>query len=204
MNLLEQATAHLDKGVGAAVLSDYSKGVLGNVLTKRLIHECVARGTKVFVDPKKTNYSVYSNATCITPNLKEFHSAIAAMGILGGDLPLSGQRLRDVLHCETLMVTQGSEGMTLFSDDAVLHLPALAEEVFDVSGAGDTVIACMATAIAYGMEAGLAAELANIAASIVVRKVGTAPVQWKQLVQYLTATVAPQDLLPLAYTSASC
>ena len=108
-------------------------------------------------------------ATCITPNEKEFGSALLAMRISGDDISVGGQALRIRLSCESLLVTQGAKGMTLITEKDVHHLPALAEEVFDVSGAGDTVIATLGTALAAGLPMISACELANAAASIVVR-----------------------------------
>jgi len=95
-----------------------------------------------------------------------------------------------------LLITQGAGGMTLISPTHALHLPAVAEEVFDVSGAGDTVIATMATAMAYGIAPTQAAALANLAASIVVRKLGTAPIQWSDLEEHLPDKNARNGFAP--------
>lgn len=167
--------------VNAVILSDYAKGVLSAGLTRSVIEGCAAREIPVFVDPKKSSYSLYRQATCITPNLSEFHGALPALGIPEGDVAWSAGRLREALQCPLLLITQGADGMTLISRNGGLHLPALVQEVFDVSGAGDTVIATMAAAIGYGLEPAHAAGLANIAASLVVQKLGTAPVEWQEL-----------------------
>jgi rfaE bifunctional protein kinase chain/domain len=179
--------------IGAVILSDYSKGVLGVELTRALIDGCAERGVPVLVDPKKSSYSVYRRAACITPNVKEFHGALAGLGLPEGEPASAGARLREVLQCQMLLVTQGAAGMTLVSSNGSLHLPALAEEVFDVSGAGDTVIATMATALGHGIEPAHAAALANIAASIVVRKLGTAPIRWQELEALLTGTDSARE-----------
>jgi rfaE bifunctional protein kinase chain/domain len=171
----------LDGGIDLVILSDYAKGLLTPPLLKSVIGECLERGLLVFVDPKRADYAVYSGATCLTPNLKEFDSAVTAMAIPGADFAQRGQALRQKLDSPLLLVTKGSEGMTLFSDNGVLHLPALAQEVFDVSGAGDTVVATFALAVASGIPPGKAAELATFAASVVVRRVGTSPIVWQDL-----------------------
>ena len=98
------------------------------------------------MNPKRHDYQAFSGATCITPNWKEFQQAVKLLAIRG-TLEESGPALRSWLNCTALLVTQGANGMTLVTESDVHHLPALAEEVFDVSGAGDTVIATLSTAL---------------------------------------------------------
>ena len=179
--LLAQCKARLDEGIGVVILSDYAKGVLTVSLTESLIAECSRRGIPVFVDPKRSSYLPYAGATCITPNQREFRAASASMAIQGDDLLACGSLMRSLLSCESLLITQGADGMTLIAPDRADHLPALAEEVFDVSGAGDTVIATAAVAVAAGFDMLSAVRLANLAASLVVRHAGTAPVRWSEL-----------------------
>jgi D-beta-D-heptose 7-phosphate kinase/D-beta-D-heptose 1-phosphate adenosyltransferase len=167
--------------INAVVLSDYAKGALVQPLLRFTIDECRRRHVPVFVDPKRNDYSIYSRATCLTPNLKEYHAAAAVMGVPHPDIATGGRILRERLDSPMLLVTQGAGGMTLITDEGAHHLAALAEEVFDVSGAGDTVIATFAAGIAAGFTPLTAAELANVAASIVVRKVGTVPILWEEL-----------------------
>ncbi|MDQ2840660.1 MAG: D-glycero-beta-D-manno-heptose-7-phosphate kinase [Acidobacteriota bacterium] len=179
--LRDRVVRVLDEGVHAVVLSDYSKGIFGAALAQSVIRECQRRSIPVFVDPKKIDYSLYAEATCLTPNWKEFQSALQGMSIADHGITSAGQVLREKLRSQMLLVTQGSQGMTLVTRERVQHFPAFAEEVFDVSGAGDTVIATLSAAIAFGLAPVAAVELSNIAASIVVRKVGTVPILWQEL-----------------------
>lgn len=174
-------TTRLLEQVDAVILSDYGKGVLVKDLPQAIISECRRRNTPVLVDPKRQDYSAYRNATCITPNLKEFQHALESLGLKNEPLETSAPKLRRDLRCQSLLVTQGADGMTLVTDTSLVHLPAMAEEVFDVSGAGDTVIATVTTALAAGLPLHSAIELANAAASIVVRRSGTAPINWFDL-----------------------
>lgn len=184
--LFEAVLAHLDGHVDAVILSDYAKGVLTTGLTSSLIDSCRKRGMPVLVDPKRSDYKPYRGATCITPNLKEFRAAESAMAIRHNDIAGGGVALRSWLECDSLLITQGAEGMTLITPSHSYHFPALAEEVFDVSGAGDTVIACVATAIAADCDPVTAAQIANVAASIVVRRVGTCPIDWESFYRVIT------------------
>jgi D-beta-D-heptose 7-phosphate kinase / D-beta-D-heptose 1-phosphate adenosyltransferase len=179
--LRERVIHVLNRNVNAVILSDYAKGVLTIPFTRLVIQECLSRGIPVFVDPKRSDYTSYAGATCLTPNYKEFQSAIRAMSIPDHGVPATGQVLRQKLRSPMLLITQGSDGMTLVTDERTQHFPALAEEVFDVSGAGDTVIATFAAAFASGLDEWSAVELSNIAASVVVRRVGTAPITLQDL-----------------------
>lgn len=184
--LIEKVISHLDRRTfGAVILSDYGKGVLSNACPQVLIHECRRRGIPVLIDPKRIDYAPYRGATCITPNQKEFHAAVAAAGISGHDFNLAGLTFQEQLQCSALLVTQGGEGMTLFTSGQAKHLPALAEEVFDVSGAGDTVVATLGVALGFGLDFLSAVELANASASIVVRRAGTTPVAWSDVCELL-------------------
>ncbi len=169
----------LDKGISAVILSDYAKGVLTVHLTESLIEACNQRRIPVLVDPKRSDYTPYSGATCLTPNWKEFKAALHAMAIQDADTIGAAARLRERIRCTDLLVTQGAGGMTLITPSHAHHFPALAEEVFDVSGAGDTVIACLAVALAGRCSMLTAVQIANAAASIVVKRAGTAPIEWE-------------------------
>jgi rfaE bifunctional protein kinase chain/domain len=194
-DLTEQVITHfrwlLAEGVTAVVLSDYGKGVLTAELAKNLISECATRGLPVFVDPKRIDYTPYAGATCLTPNQKELNGALSALGLSTRDLAASAQRLREKLRCDTLLVTQGAQGMTLITAEQTHHFPALAQEVFDVSGAGDTVIGVMAAATGNGVNLLHAVQLANLAASIVVRRAGTAPIALESLYELVQTSTYP-------------
>lgn len=185
-SLLAAVSTALRENVNVVILSDYAKGVLTSSCLKVVIGECHARRIPVLVDPKRIDYSAYAGVTCVTPNEKEFRAAMLAMGIGEKDIPAGGPVLRSRLQCNALLVTQGSRGMTLITETGTHHFAALTEEVFDVSGAGDTVIATLSTALAAGLPFVSASELANAAASIVVRHAGTSPIIWSDLYEFVT------------------
>lgn len=176
--LVEGLQAQLD-GCGALVLSDYGKGALSQPAP--LIAAASSRGIPVLVDPKGTDFARYRGATLLTPNLDEFEAVVGACAT-EGELVARGQKLMADLDLGALLVTRGEHGMTLLRPGAEeLHLPARAREVFDVTGAGDTVIGVLAAAVAGGADLPRAVALANIAASIVVGKLGTAAVSAPEL-----------------------
>jgi D-beta-D-heptose 7-phosphate kinase / D-beta-D-heptose 1-phosphate adenosyltransferase len=179
--LLDKIMRVLSGTVDAVVLSDYAKGVLADPCPQIIISECKRRGIPLLVDPKRPDYSAYLGATCITPNQKEFRVAASGMSFGHAAISVAGPALRERLDCNALLITQGSNGMTLVTRDQCRHLPAIAEEVFDVSGAGDTVIATLSVALAAGIPLLPAVELANAAASIVVKHAGTTPIAWRDL-----------------------
>jgi len=161
----------------ALVLSDYDKGTLTPHLLKELIRMGRAQGLPVVVDPKGADYAHYAQATVITPNRKEAELAIGHSLDRWQDLLAAGARLRQSLSLDHLLITLGPEGMLLFPHSGPeVHIPAQPREVFDVSGAGDTVVALMALGLAQWGDPAVAATLANLAAGLVVAKVGTAPV----------------------------
>jgi rfaE bifunctional protein kinase chain/domain len=164
--------------VDAVILSDYGKGGLTHIV--RMISLARRAGKPVLVDPKGDDYSRYKGATLITPNRSEFRQ-VAGAWQGERDLTERAQRLRRKLDAKALLVTRGSEGMTLFQDGSRLHVATLVREVSDVSGAGDTVIATLAVALASGARMKDAVRLANRAAGIVVGKFGTAVVTPKEL-----------------------
>ena len=164
-------------GVHALVLSDYAKGVLTPAVLWELIATGRTRGYPVVVDPKGEDYSGYAGATLITPNRKEAELAAGASLSRWEDLVRAGAGMREKLDLQYLLITLGADGMLLFAEGRPeVHIPTRAKEVFDVSGAGDTVAAVMALGLARWGDAVLAATLANVAAGVVVGKVGTAPI----------------------------
>ena len=161
------------------VLSDYNKGTLQN--HQQLIRTASARNIPVLVDPKGTDFERYRGATVITPNLHEFETVVGHCKD-EQDLVEKGQKLMQELELEALLITRSEHGMTLICKDRQeVHLPARAREVFDVTGAGDTVISTLAAALAAGSELPQAAAIANIAAGIVVGKLGTATISMPEL-----------------------
>jgi D-beta-D-heptose 7-phosphate kinase/D-beta-D-heptose 1-phosphate adenosyltransferase len=168
----------------AVVLSDYAKGLFSRELVE------AARGaTVVTADPKPKNIALFAGVTCVAPNAGE---AAAATGIAIKDdasLELAGAALLELLGCRYVVITRGERGMALFGSRGERHkIPSVARTVFDVSGAGDTVIAVLTLALAADAPIALAMELANYAAGAVVEKLGT-------------ATAAPEEILALLETS---
>jgi D-beta-D-heptose 7-phosphate kinase/D-beta-D-heptose 1-phosphate adenosyltransferase len=177
-SLAEDLQSQLD-GCGALVLSDYAKGALDQ--SAPLIAAATAMGVPVLVDPKGVDFARYRGATLLTPNLHEFE-AVVGRCTSEGELVARGQNLMQELDLGALLVTRGEHGMTLLRPgEEELHLPARAREVFDVTGAGDTVIGVLAASVAGGASLPQAVALANIAASIVVGKLGTAVVSAPEL-----------------------
>ncbi|AMA47366.1 bifunctional D-glycero-beta-D-manno-heptose-7-phosphate kinase/D-glycero-beta-D-manno-heptose 1-phosphate adenylyltransferase HldE [Pseudomonas monteilii] len=176
---LQQSVEALLDQVKVLVISDYGKGALKN--HQALIQAAVARGIPVLADPKGKDFSIYRGASLITPNLAEFE-AIVGHCVDEADLVAKGAALMSELELGALLVTRGEHGMTLLRPDhAALHLPARAREVFDVTGAGDTVISTLAAAIAAEEDLPCAVGLANLAAGIVVGKLGTAAISAPEL-----------------------
>jgi rfaE bifunctional protein kinase chain/domain len=177
LNKLEQFQSLL-KDVDAVIFSDYGKGGLTHVT--KMIAAARAAGKVVLVDPKGDEYSKYQGATIITPNRSELRQVIGRWKD-EAELNLKAQELREQLKLDALLLTRSEEGMSLFTAKGVEHVKAVAREVFDVSGAGDTVIATMAVALAAKWPAGQAMKLANKAGGIVVGKLGTATVSLEEL-----------------------
>lgn len=173
---LAQHFASALAGQRAVVLSDYGKGTLSEVA--QLI--AAAGPLPTLIDPKGSHWQPYAGATLITPNLAELR---AVVGPCSGDAQIvaAAQKLRAQLGITALLVTRSEDGMTLITDGAPLHLPTQAREVFDVTGAGDTVIATLAAALAAGSTLPDACRIANAAAGVVVGKLGTATVSPTEL-----------------------
>ncbi|MDR3429082.1 MULTISPECIES: D-glycero-beta-D-manno-heptose-7-phosphate kinase [Silvimonas] len=153
------------------ILSDYGKGGLHHVFD--MIAAARVAGKPVLIDPKGEDYSRYRGATLITPNRSEFRQ-VAGEWRDEADLVAKAQSMREQLDLDALLVTRSEEGMTLFRKQGVAHMPTVAREVFDVSGAGDTVIGTMGLMLAAGLDLPQAMQWSNLAAGIVVGKLGTA------------------------------
>ncbi|HSH91272.1 MAG TPA: D-glycero-beta-D-manno-heptose-7-phosphate kinase [Ramlibacter sp.] len=162
----------------AVLFSDYGKGGLAHIGT--MIAAARAGGKAVLIDPKGSDYSRYAGATVITPNRAELQQVVGHWRD-AGELRAKAQRLREELKLDALLVTLGEDGMTLFDARGESHVEAQAREVFDVTGAGDTVIATLATMVAAGLPLRDAMPLANKAGGIVVGKFGTATVSYEEL-----------------------
>jgi len=167
----------------AVVVSDYQKGVVTRRVMRAVVALARKRQVPVLVDPKVRHFALYSGATIVTPNLLEAEQASGARIRDEDDVRAAGARLLRALRSHAVLITRGEQGMSLFeSGRRPVHIPTAAREVFDVTGAGDTVIATLSLALSAGAPLPQAAALANAAAGVVVAKLGT-------------ATVSPEELL---------
>lgn len=163
------------------IMSDYKKGFLTQSLVSRLITFAISKGKKVLVDPKGRDYTKYAGATALTPNKFEVAEVFGGNGS-ESELIQAGKKLKKQLKLEALLITRGEEGMMLFeTGKKPASLRALARHVYDVTGAGDTVIATLAMALGAGAKFPEAAEIANTAAGLVVEEVGTSIIKWENL-----------------------
>lgn len=160
------------------ILSDYGKGGLSHV--QQMIAAAKAAGKPVLIDPKGSDYGLYRGATLLTPNRSEFKQ-VAGGWSSEAELAQKAEALRSHLEFEALLITRSEEGMSLFRQDSVLNLPTVAREVYDVSGAGDTVIGILGLMLAAGLPIEKAIVWANRAAGIVVGKLGTAVISQNEL-----------------------
>jgi len=162
-------------GAGALVVSDYEKGVVTAGLLRRVLPLARRLRVPVLVDPKPRHFPLYRGASVVTPNQLETEQVTGLRLAGSAELAAAGRRILAALGCRAVLVTRGEQGMTLFERGrAPRHVEATAREVFDVTGAGDSVIATLALAVAAGAPLADAATLANAAASVVVGKLGTA------------------------------
>jgi len=177
-DLLEKFQGQLES-VSAVVLSDYGKGTLKQV--QDFIKRARDAGKIILVDPKGSDFKKYHGATLITPNMHEFEGVVGHC-VDDEEIVTKGQDLMASLDLQALLITRSERGMTLLQKDLpAIHLPTRAKEVFDVTGAGDTVISVLAAALAAGESFADATALSNLAAGIVVSKVGTATVSMDEL-----------------------
>ena len=189
---LEAKLAEMLPLAKAVLLSDYAKGVLTPALLRRVFDLANQQGVPVLVDPKGNDYYRYAGATIVTPNRSELALATGLPVHGHEDVVKAGQQLLEMLEGTTVLVTEGKDGMTLLLQDrAVHHLPTCARQVFDVTGAGDTVIAAFTLAVAAGADLLAAAWLANQAAGLAVEQVGTVAVTRQKLLATLNRDGAP-------------
>jgi D-beta-D-heptose 7-phosphate kinase / D-beta-D-heptose 1-phosphate adenosyltransferase len=176
------------------LLSDYAKGVLTPRVIRKVIDAARKIGKRVVVDPKSLNFAIYRGATLLTPNRKEFSEATRSRADTEGDIVEAAQDAIQLADCEALLVKQGERGMTLVSrSGSLIHVPAHPVKVRDVSGAGDTVAAALATVLAAGADWETALRMANAAAAVAVSKKGTATV---------TSAELRRKILPHAFLAA--
>jgi D-beta-D-heptose 7-phosphate kinase/D-beta-D-heptose 1-phosphate adenosyltransferase len=174
---------------GAAILSDYSKGLLNEEICQAVVAQGRSLGVPVLVDPKGPSFHPYRGATTICPNLHELARATGIAPLETELLLDAGQRLVSELRLEFMAVTMSDKGIAILYPEERIYLPATAREVFDVSGAGDTAIATLALGIAARLPIAAAGRLANLAAGVVVGKVGTVPIQRYELAGALSGEI---------------
>lgn len=173
------------RGMDGVVVSDYGKGVVTAELLSLLAERC-GRKPMLFIDPKKGNFHHYRGATLVKPNVEAASLASGIEIVDGATLRRAGERLVEMWQSEAVLISRGEEGMTLFRrGQGMKHFSTAAREVFDVTGAGDTVLSTTALALGAGASFEEAAELANRAAGIVVGKIGTASVAAEELIESL-------------------
>jgi len=171
----------------AVILSDYGKGLLSEDLIKGIIETARQHGVPVVVDPKGKDFSIYRGASAVTPNKKELSEATQGAAVASNaDIEAAAGRIIEQCGIEAVVATRSADGISVIGKDSPpFHMPTRDIEVYDVSGAGDTVIATIASALAAGSSLTQAAALANVAGSIVVTKVGTAPIRAEELLDML-------------------
>jgi D-beta-D-heptose 7-phosphate kinase/D-beta-D-heptose 1-phosphate adenosyltransferase len=170
------------------VISDYNKGLISEALMQRVLPLAQEAKRPVFVDPKVTNFSHYSPVTLITPNHHEAESIVHFPCHSDREVERAGRNILSRISTQYLILKRGEQGMSVFdTGGAVHHIPTIAKEVYDVTGAGDTVIATASLALLVGASIQEAALLANAAAGIVVGKLGTATVTVEELEKAVTA-----------------
>lgn len=173
-------------GIDALIIEDYGKGLITAALLKKIITLAKKHKKTISVDPKENHFSIYKNVSVVTPNRNEASKAVGFSLDDDRSLEKGGQKLLKELQAEVVLITLGEEGMMIFQKGkASQKIPTLAQEVFDVSGAGDTVIAAYTLSLVSGATPVVAAHVANCAAGIVVGRVGTAVIERKELLDKL-------------------
>jgi D-beta-D-heptose 7-phosphate kinase/D-beta-D-heptose 1-phosphate adenosyltransferase len=181
----EQLRQYIDSKIDTCdviILSDYGKGLVTDSLSQYLIEKCNQSNKMIIIDPKGSNWCKYKSATIITPNVKEL-SDVYGKRLNNEDIEIeiAGKEIIQKFQLQYLLVTRSEKGMTFFEKNKIHHIRTTATEVFDVSGAGDTVVATLASAVASSYSWLDAVKLANKAAGIVVSKIGTEPITYKEL-----------------------
>ena len=179
--IIENLKSHIGS-LDAIILSDYDKGVLTSSLVRKVIEIARKNNIIVTVDPKPSNVINYVGATSMTPNRKE---AMECMGLSSiDDIEKLGRDLKAKLSLENLLLTRSEEGMSIVMEDETINIPTFAKEVYDVTGAGDTVISVFTLAAAAGASWHEAAKIANVAAGVVVGRMGTSTVTKEEIIEF--------------------
>ncbi len=166
------------------IISDYDKGVVLPDVIEKTVTLAGQKGIPVAVDPQVTHFAQYRNVFILTPNHHEAGQFLGRKLNTDADVERAGQEIIDRLQCSHILITRGEKGMSLISPDRIRHVPTVAREVFDVTGAGDTVISLLTLALAAGADLDLAVELSNFGAGIVVGRIGAATLQPSDLLDF--------------------
>jgi D-beta-D-heptose 7-phosphate kinase/D-beta-D-heptose 1-phosphate adenosyltransferase len=183
-SLILEKTKNMVSEADAVLISDYAKGVISGRLVQDGIIAGVGDNTPIISDPKGSDYGKYKGVTLITPNCQEAQTASGIEILDAESLDRAGKMLLNKVECKAVLITMGEKGMSLYSHDAEpLHISATTSEVYDVTGAGDTVAGFLALGMAVGMNLKITAFLANYAAGLVVRKLGTSTVTLAEMIK---------------------
>ena len=167
--------------IDGLIISDYAKGVCSEMLLKKIIEISNDNNTPIFVDPKGSDWTKYQYATLITPNIKEAETILGKKLEKDEDFEMAGTKICSTFNIEACLITRGGDGMSFFCKNNTFHLKSNAKEIFDVSGAGDTVISVMAAGLVMDLSYKEAAKLSNQAAGIVVGHIGTTAITTSEL-----------------------
>ena len=171
------------KNIDCVIISDYAKGVCQEKLIKKIISISTDHKIPILVDPKGANWMKYKHASLITPNVKEVENILGEKLTRDKDYEIAAKKICSTYKIDACLITKGAEGMSFFSKDDVFHLKSNAKEVFDVSGAGDTVIAMMAAGVVANLSYKQAAQFSNQAAGVVVGNFGTSAITMQELLK---------------------
>ena len=180
-DILTKKFAKQIKSVDGVIISDYAKGVCSEAFLKKVIKISCDNNVPIFIDPKGNNWKKYKHANLITPNIKEAETILGQKLNDDMDFQKAGEKICSKFHIESCLITRGSDGMSFFSKNKSFHLKSNAKEIYDVSGAGDTVISAMVTGLIMDLSYEKAAEFSNNAAGIVVGHIGTSAITIREL-----------------------
>lgn len=178
-DLIKSISEHIEN-VDGIIISDYAKGVCSEALLKKLI-KISNNNIPIFVDPKGLDWGKYEHTNLITPNIKEAETVLGKKLVNDRDFEKAGEKICSIYNIEACLITRGGDGMSFFCKNNTFHLKSNAKEIFDVSGAGDTVISAMATGLVMNLTYKQAAEFSNKAAGIVVGHIGTSAITTREL-----------------------
>ena len=179
-NLIKSIATYIKK-VDGVIISDYAKGICSDVILKKVIRTSNESNIPIFVDPKGSDWEKYQHANLITPNIKEAEIILGEKLENDEAFEMAGEKICSTFDIEACLITRGGDGMSFFCKDNTFHLKSNAKEIFDVSGAGDTVISAMATGLVMNLTYKQAAEFSNQAAGIVVGHIGTSAITTREL-----------------------